>query len=294
MKLGLGTAQFGLDYGVTNKSGKVPEHDIASLVQFARSHDVEIIDTAAAYGTSEEALGRYLNTNDVFKIVTKIPSIKRTVITQRDAQSVSERFMLSLARLRQPKVYALLVHNAQDLLAVNSEALMAEMTKLKQAGYVEKIGVSVYSGLEVDAIVSRHKIDLIQVPINVFDQRLVASGHLKQLKDLRVEIHARSVFLQGLLLLKPAQLPGKFEKLRRPLENYCHYLANAGLTQIQGALAYVKQLGMIDCLIVGVLSVANLAEICAAMKAPLYDQLEFSAFALNDNAIVDPTTWGSA
>jgi len=294
LKLGLGTAQFGLDYGVTNKTGKVPEHDIASLVQFARSHDVEIIDTAAAYGTSEEVLGRYLHTNDVFKIVTKTSSIKQPVITQHDAQSVREQFMLSLARLRQTRVYGLLVHNVQDLLARDSEVLMAELTKLKREGYVEKIGVSVYSGLEVDKIVSRHKIDLIQVPINVFDQRLVASGHLKQLKDLRVEIHARSVFLQGLLLLKPAELPAKFEKLGRPLETYCRYLANAGLTQIQGALAYVKQLGMIDCLIVGVLSVANLAEICAAIKAPFYDHLEFSSFALSDRSILDPTTWGSS
>lgn len=293
MRLGLGTAQFGLDYGVTNAGGKVSDDDIASILQFARSHDVEIIDTAAAYGTSEEVLGRYLHNKDVFKIVTKISSIKRGVITQRDAQSVREQFMLSLARLRQQKLYGLLVHSAQDLLADNSEVLMAELTKLKREGYVEKIGVSVYSGTEIDEITSRHKIDLIQVPINVFDQRLVASGHLKQLKDLRVEIHARSVFLQGLLLLKPSQLPAKFEKLRKPLEKYCGCLATYGLSQLEGALAFLKQLRMIDCLIVGVLSVTHLAEVCAAMKAPLSDQLKFSRFAVADSAILDPTTWST-
>ena len=293
LKLGLGTAQFGLDYGVTNHSGKVSEQDVAAILQFARVHDVEIIDTAAAYGTSEEVLGRCFTNSDVFKIVTKTSSIKRAVITSHDAQSVCEQFMRSLARLRQPKVYGLLVHNAQDLLALNSELLMAEMMKLKQAGFVEKIGVSVYSGAEIDEILSRHQIDLIQVPVNVFDQRLIASGHLKQLKDLRVEIHARSVFLQGLLLLKPAQLPAKFEKLRRPLEKYCGYVATYGLTQLEGALAFLKQLRMIDGLIVGVLSLANLAEICAALKAPLGDHLEFSNLALSDTAIVDPTTWGA-
>jgi aryl-alcohol dehydrogenase-like predicted oxidoreductase len=291
LKLGLGTAQFGLDYGITNKSGKVPSSIVASILQFARSHAVDVVDTAVAYGTSEEVLGQNLRADDAFKIVTKTSPIKRAVVTQNDARLVSEKFMLSLARLGQPKVYGLLVHNPQDLLALDSEVLMAEMMKLKQAGFVEKIGVSVYSGAEVDEIISRHEIDLIQVPINVFDQRLVASGHLKQLKDLRVEIHARSVFLQGLLLLTPAQLPAKFEKLRSPLENYGRYLANYGLTPIEGTLAFLKQLGMIDYLIVGVLSVANLAEICAAMKTPRSDQLNFSSFALSDRAILDPTMW---
>lgn len=293
LKLGLGTAQFGLDYGITNKNGKVPDNEVAAILQYARTHNVEVIDTAATYGTSEEVLGLHLNAGDAFKIVTKTLPINRAAITKNDIDLVLDGFDRSLKRLKRSKIYGLLVHSSRNLTSDNSEILMVELHKLKQSGRVEKIGASVYSGEEIDQIVARHQIDLVQLPINVFDQRLIASGHIDKLKNLGVEIHARSVFLQGLLLAS-GQLPEIFQDLQRPMEEYRRYLRNHTLTQTEGALAFLKQLGTIDYAIVGVLSAGNLAEICAALHAPCREQLGFSSFALTNRKIIDPTKWANA
>lgn len=294
MKLGLGTAQFGLAYGVTNENGKVPDTEIAAILQVARTQNVEAIDTAATYGTSEEALGRHLDINDTFKIVTKTLPINQAAIGKKDIQLVVEGFAGSLKRLKRSKVHGLLVHSSKDLMARNSEALMAELHGLKRKGCVEKIGVSVYSGEEIDRIIAKHEIDIIQLPINAFDQRLIFSGHLDRLKSLGIEIHARSAFLQGLLVVKPEQLPEKFQKIRNFLAEYCRYLEQHGLTQIEGALDFLKQLNQIDCLIVGATTVANMIEISCAFAKDQKGGLEFSQFAVSDKTVIDATTWDAA
>lgn len=292
MKLGLGTAQFGLAYGITNENGKVPDSEIAAILRIARAQNVDAIDTAATYGTSEEALGRHLNIDDTFKIVTKTLPINQAVIEKREVQLVVEGFADSLKRLKRSKAYGLLVHSSKDLMAQNSEVLMAELHGLKRKGFVEKIGVSVYSGEEIDRIIDRHEIDIIQLPINVFDQRLIFSGHLDRLKSLGIEIHARSAFLQGLLVVKPENLPEKFQKIRNLLAKYCSYLEQHGLTQIEGALTFLKQLGQIDCVIVGATSVANMIEISSAFTKVQEGGLEFSHFAISDKTVIDAATWG--
>ena len=291
--MGLGTAQFGFAYGVTNERGKVADSEIAAILRVARAQNVEAIDTAATYGTSEEALGQHLATDETFKIITKTLPINHSVIETGDVQLVVEGFAGSLKRLNRSKTYGLLVHSPKDLMARDSERLMAELYDLKRQGRVEKIGVSVYSGEEIDRIIDRHEIDIIQLPINVFDQRLIFSGHLDRLKSLGVEIHARSAFLQGLLVVKPEQLPEKFQRIRKPLEMYCRYLEQHGLTQAEGALEFLKQLSQIDCVIVGATTVADLIEISGAFTKNQAGDLEFSQFAISDKTVIDATTWGA-
>ena len=294
MKLGLGTAQFGFAYGITNKNGKVPEDEVAAILHIARTHNVDVIDTAATYGNSEEILGLHLNSQDPFKIVTKTLPINRATLEKTDIEAIIDGFTGSLKRLKRPKAYGLLVHSSQDLMARNSESLMAELHELKRAGLVDNIGVSVYSGEEIDKIIARHKIDIVQLPINVFDQRLILSGHLDRLKSLNIEIHARSAFLQGLLLVKPEQLPEKFKNFRNLLARYCSLMEQRGLTQIEGALAFLKQLSQIDYVIVGATTVANMIEIFGAfVREPDHDLVEFSRFAISDKALIDPTTWSA-
>jgi aryl-alcohol dehydrogenase-like predicted oxidoreductase len=294
LKLGLGTAQFGLDYGITNKAGKVCSTDIVEILKVAKACNMEIVDTAAAYGDSEKVLGQTIDSEDYFKIVTKTPRIGHDTITQHDTRRVREGFMNSLSQLKRSRVYGLLVHSAQDLIACDAERLADELRCLQSEGLVDRIGVSVYSGEEIDQIIARHEIDLIQVPVNVFDQRLVASGHLSLLRERGIEIHARSVFLQGLLLLEPSELPEQFAALRRPLEDYSQFLDENGISKIEGAIEFLNETGCLDHAIVGVLSAGNLLDISNALSVPKARKLDFSRFALSDRKVIDPTLWNQS
>src|SRR5262249_17350751 len=157
------------------------------------------IDTAPLYGGSEESLGRALRAGDAFAIVTKTPWFGPGGVPA-NAEALTSAFQASLDRLRQERVYGLLVHRASDLLGPEGDDLFEAMRRLKQLGRVAKIGVSIYDARELEGVLARHQPDLVQLPLNVLDQRLLAGGQITRLKSAGVEIHARSAFLQGLLL----------------------------------------------------------------------------------------------
>lgn len=291
MKLGLGTVQFGLDYGVSNTQGRTPRDEVAYILGLAKSAGVSVLDTAALYGSSEEALGENLPADQSFKIVTKTAQFRRAKITSEDAQHLSNVFNDSLRKLGQNKVYGLLVHHADDLLAEGGEYLMEVMLVLKSRGLVEKIGVSMYSGEQIDRTLERYAIDLVQVPVNVFDQRLLVGGKLKQLKTSGIEIHARSLFLQGLLLMPVAHIAEYFAPLKKKIAAYHTYLQSQGLTMLQGALAFAASCQEIDEGILGVCSAQELRGILDAWHTLPQKPLDFGEFACSDERMINPSLW---
>ena len=173
MKLGIGSVQFGLDYGISNRSGATPPSDVQLILDRAGAAGVRIIDTAPLYGTAEEVLGKCLPHSHRFDIVTKTPSFTDIPESARVGH-LKRVFERSLTRLGTNRVYGLLMHHADDLLKPGGEALYEAMTALKHAGKVARIGASIYEPEQVDRLLERFAIDLIQVPVNVLDQRLVA------------------------------------------------------------------------------------------------------------------------
>ena len=167
---------------------------------------------------------------------------------------------------------------------------MNRLLKLKQNGLVSKVGVSVYSGSQIDQVMERFQIDLVQLPINVLDQRLLQSGHLQKLKSVGVEIHARSTFLQGLLLMELQNVPEYFDVIRKNLESYHRFIRVRGLTPIQAALGFVLGLQEIDQVICGVNNALQLGEICEAAQVEV-DSNELAEFAIADESIVNPALW---
>ena len=141
MKLGLGTVQFGIDYGISNQDGKTSLDEIENILVVAMRKGISVIDTAAMYGTSEEALGQTLSESHSFKIVTKTPRFTSSVITSDDIQRLEDSFFQSLHKMKCASSYGLLIHNADDLLSENGHLLFNKMNDLKQKGLVEKIGV---------------------------------------------------------------------------------------------------------------------------------------------------------
>lgn len=290
MKLGLGTVQFGLDYGVSNIAGKTPAKEVRRILEFAAASGIRVLDTAPAYGTSEEVLGQNLPTRHAFAIVTKIPALSAEAITDVHLEHVRRSFRQSRSRLGQERLYGLLVHDVADLLARDGERLMRVLVEFKEQGLVSKIGVSIYNEAQIHAVLGRYPIDLIQLPVNVLDQRLLRDGHLAQLKQRNIELHARSVFLQGVLLMFPERLPAHFAPVRDHLECYFSAVRRCGLTPLQAALGFVLGIAELDCVLCGVNSLEQLQEISAAAGAP-GGVLPYADFASRDEAILDPSRW---
>jgi aryl-alcohol dehydrogenase-like predicted oxidoreductase len=290
LKIALGTVQFGMNYGISNKAGKTSQTEVGAILTAAEKYGVSVIDTATLYGDSEAVLGQTLSPNSSFNIVTKTSQFAKQMLDEADAQHLEDTFHSSLSKLGRSSVYGLLVHRVDDLFLPGADLLMDRLLKLKQDGLVSKIGVSVYSGSQIDRLMERFKIDLIQLPINVMDQRLLQSGHLQKLKNAGVEIHTRSTFLQGLLLMKLQNVPEYFDVIRKNLESYHRFIRARGLTPIQAALGFVLGLQEIDQVICGVNNALQLGEICEAAQVEV-ESNELAEFAIADESIVNPALW---
>lgn len=282
MKLGIGTAQFGLDYGISNKEGQTSLGEVRKTFDYAYKNSIKIIDTAYLYGNSEEIIGLCLNNHENnFKIVTK------TVKTS-NPNELESAFLASLNKLNQESVYGLMFHDADNLIDDNG-SLWKKMTEFKNKGLVDKIGVSVYSGKQIDIILNKTEIDIIQVPVNVFDQRLIQNDYLRKLKDKNIEIHARSPFLQGLLLMNQKEIPDYFTEIKNHIEKYQKTLTANKISLLEGALSFVKNINEIDFIICGINNCNQLNEIIKAYNKT--HNIDLSKFAINDEKFVNPTKW---
>ena len=289
MNLGLGTVQFGLPYGISNRSGQVPADEAKRILQIAESSGLKVVDTAAGYGDSEAVLGSCFVSQHNFSIVTKTLPLKTDRVRPEDVVKVKAAFHNSLRNLGQASVYGLLVHHAVDLLIPGGEQLYALLQRWKSEGMVKKIGVSVYDKEEVLRLFDRYEFDMVQLPLNVFDQRFLRDGTLRQLYASGVEVHVRSAFLQGLLLMPSSALPPHFEGLRKHYMAYLAELENAGMSALTGALGYFHDRPEVSTVLVGVESSAQLQECLNAVRHR--PTIDFTQFAVDDPRMLDPRLW---
>jgi len=290
VKLGLGSAQFGLDYGVSNREGMTSEDEVRRILGLASGRGVKVIDTARAYGRSQEVLGRCLPPAHGFDIVTKIAPMRTASISRDQLAGLAAQFEQSLTMLRQERVYGLLAHHAGDVLAEGGEGVVDALRALQARGLVNKIGVSVYDARELDCVLARWTPDIVQLPLSVLDQRLIASGHVAQIARLGVEIHVRSVFLQGLLLMAPQAIPAPLQGAARGVAEFQAFAAAGGCSPAGAALQFAAALPGVRAVLAGVNNAAQLEELldygsCAA------DTFAMARFALTDEALLNPARW---
>lgn len=289
-KLGLGTVQFGLDYGVSNKGGRTSLEEVQKIIGCAAESGIEVIDTAYLYGCSEEVLGEALPVEHEFKIVTKTSKVQSDIVTVEAVGRIADNFYESLARLRQNAVYGLMVHDADDLLKGGAELLIDKLFELKKLGLVRKIGVSVYTQEQIEKILPLNFIDIIQVPVNVYDQRLIRSGVLQELKKASIEIHARSAFLQGLLLMAPQNLPDYFNSIQEHHAAYFEFINNNNFTPFEAALNFICGVEEIDTVVCGINNLEQLKEL-VDLNIREISAAAYAEFALCDKSIIDPVNW---
>lgn len=250
-KIGLGTVQFGMDYGVSNTKGKTPDIEVSKILEYAKKEGLLYIDTAEAYGCSEEVLGR----NDLsgFRIISKF-------LPQNNQSSIRDSLAKSLKNLQQNNLYGYLAHRPQTVL--ENPKQWDELIRTKEQGKVKKIGFSLNEPKELTMLLKKKMIpDIVQVPYNFLDNRFRET--LIELKDLGCEIHSRSSFLQGIFFMKKESLSEYFNEIKPTIES----LQQEHKEKLSGALLkFVLDLSFIDVVIMGVESVDQLKQNIQSIK----------------------------
>ncbi|MBN2689849.1 MAG: aldo/keto reductase [Gammaproteobacteria bacterium] len=289
MKLALGTAQFGLNYGIANTRGQVPYSEVLKILNIAKNHSINTLDTATEYGNSESVLGEATTGDDFFKLITKTPHLHTQ---ERATKQILSAFKKSISHLQTHNIYALLVHKADDIIGKIGAEVWNTMRQLRDSGQVKKIGISVYNQKQIETILSKHNdVDILQVPLNIFDQRLIHNNYLEHLVSQGIEIHCRSVFLQGLLLMDLNAAITKLPQAAPYIKTFHNDCEKHKITPLQMALKFVLQQKSISKLLVGVTSAKELEEILQNANKDLPVDIDFSKYNVNDLNIIDPTLW---
>ena len=285
MRIALGTAQFGLAYGIANQTGQVRQAAAESILVRARRHGIDTIDTAIAYGESESVLGA-IGVRD-FKIVTKLPSIPENCSDV--AAWVYAQCLSSINRMKVDSIDGLLLHRSQEFVGPSGGALGKALQDLKTHGMVKKIGVSIYSPSELETVMPVCDIDLVQAPFNLIDRRISTSGWLCKLHAAGVEVHTRSAFLQGLLLMREDSIPQKFSRWNHLWRAWHEWLDKLSISALQACLAFVQGFPEIDKVVFGFDSIQQFDQVMdAGMLAP---RLDFPEIGCVDELLINPSNW---
>lgn len=285
MKLALGTAQLGLDYGISNKAGKVSIERAADILTCASKNGINSLDTAIAYGDGEQVLGNI--GIEGWQIITKLPGIPDPIRNVR--AWVENELSGSLERLGVSRLHALLLHRPEQLLGSHGQELYETLRMLREQGVVEKIGVSIYEPAELERLVSHMKFDLVQAPFNLLDRRLIETGWLTRLHESGIELHVRSIFMQGLLLMSPESRPSKFNRWSGIWQTWEKWLSQTGQTPLQACLRYALSFPEISRIVLGVDNQEQLQEIiCAADEVYLSPPVNLHC---SDVELLNPSLW---
>ena len=289
-KLGLGAARFGRDAAAPAERGRLSESEAKAAVAIAVEAGVRLIDTSARFGEAEAILGRVLPrapSPPPFRITTKTAPIALGVALVESAARAS------LLRLRVKRAEALVVHTAADLLCADGPQLWARMNGLKDEGVYGAVGISARASDDPVGLARRFKPDLMQLPVSLLDQRLVADGTLSTLAEMGVEVHLRSIFQQGLLFLPRSGLPANLADAGPRLSRIRRTIMEAGADPMQAALAFAMNRPEASAVIVGVASAAELRAVLAAAVTPS-PALDWDALRLDDAAALQSPVWAAA
>ncbi len=286
-KIALGTAQFGLKYGIANDSGQVSEGQAQAMIDLARASGIDTLDTAVVYGTAERLLGK-LGVAD-FRVISKVPALTDAVDSV--TAWMQSEVAASLDRLRLPRLHGLMLHHADDLAGPRGDEVAHALLDLRERGLVERVGVSIYRPGQLPAVMERLAPDLVQAPMNVFDRRLARSGWLDRLCASGTEVHVRSIFLQGLLLMPPDRITARFEPWRPTLAAWAAWSAVRGVALTTACMAHVLSYPAISRIVVGCDSPDQLSEIVRDASAQPHAAPD--EFAIDDERLINPATWSS-
>lgn len=271
-KLILGTAQFGTNYGVTNIWGQIGKEEIKSIESVCKKNEVMTLDTAESYGSAHNVIGEIFDEN--YQVITKI----------KVENDLNIKLKKILKILKRDRLHALLIHDENQINVEN----LSYLKELKQQGFTDKIGISVYDILNLTDKSVLGLVDIIQLPINAFSISPMLIDKLKFFKRFGIELHARSIFLQGIILQETSNLPEYFKKWENIFKKFQLMANSLDVSKIQLAFSYVNSIKEVDKIVVGIASKEQLVEILDLNK-----NFKVSGF-LNEEEntdLVDPRSW---
>jgi aryl-alcohol dehydrogenase-like predicted oxidoreductase len=290
VKLVLGTVQFGLDYGITNQDGKPSQKTVSEILEVARSNNIELLDSASGYGDSEDRLGKLFDQSKSFEITSKTPNWNGSPPADC-AEQVRKTFVTSQKNLHRKRLTGLMVHFARDLLSAQGVEIWGTLSELKSNGDIDHAGISFYADDPIEDLINKYSPDFIQVPVNVLDQRLLNNGLLKQIRDKGIEIHVRSVFLQGVILTPLTRLPAQFSELADVLGKFTRICQREKMSQLEGALNFVKSIKEVSSVVVGVTTPGELQNICEAFNRHPGKFVDWASTQCDVPELIDPRFW---
>tara|TARA_R110000796_G_scaffold118864_1_gene232738 strand:- start:100568 stop:101440 length:873 start_codon:yes stop_codon:yes gene_type:complete len=284
-KLILGTVQFGLNYGVNNKLGQMSILEAHEILDLALKSGVKTLDTAAAYGTSEQVIGDFIKLKDQnpFNVITKL--------ALKDGITWESSLKNSQINLGIGQIDTLMFHSYRDY--ANTKGQLQELLSSQKGKGFNKLGVSVYTNEELVAVATDEHIDLVQAPFNLLDNNSLRGEALRKCKEHNKEVHTRSAYLQGLFFMEDRDLPERLRPLRKELGVIHDISKDAGISIGALALSYALSKPYIDGVLIGVDSLNQLEQ---NMLWAQTQNLE-SHFEIIDNLMVEevsllnPVNW---
>lgn len=285
-KIMIGTAQFGMNYGIANQDGQVQENEITKILNLAEKNKISMIDTASQYGTSETILGKLANPKH-FKMISKLRPLPKESLNIDSF--VRQECLSSLNHLKRESLDGLLIHHAADLLNPRGKPLYEALHRLKQENKIKKIGISVYCPEQLLNLLDFFTFDIIQLPLNILDQRFLQKDFLSQLKENKIELHVRSIFLQGLLLME--NIPSYFDSIKPLLSALREDCMQNNLTLRKACIQFILSVKEIDHSIFGIDNHHQFSEIIADFSNSQTQKLNFNKYRCDDLQIINPINW---
>lgn len=285
-KLIIGTVQFGLNYGINNSIGQVSESEVFDILNYCKKSKISTLDTAAAYGNSEERIGKYLESfkeEKDFRIITKF-NIKNGL-------TVLDSLNQSLARLKVNCVDTIMFHNFSDFENTQKTELN-NLLELKGEKFLN-LGISLYTNEEINDVCDLGLFSVIQLPFNALDNHNFRGNVLTKLKDRGIETHTRSVFLQGLFFMDHNNLPQKLKPLEKYLRKLDELAKEYCLTKESLALQYANRKDYIDGVLVGVDTLDQLKNNVISIKREIPIEVfnEVDKIKVDEVELLNPAKW---
>jgi len=284
-RLSLGTAQFGLDYGVTNQDGKISLEDAGSIISYAYDSGIDSLDTAFLYGSSQKVLG--IIGIDQWNVYTKLPELPHEALNC--TKWVIDMVYEALSVMRVDRLKGVYLHRPNVLCGPHGEDIYKALNYLLEKKVIEGVGISIYSPAELDEMIHLFPINLVQAPFNPIDDRMITSGWINKLKEMNIELHARSIFLQGLLLAGKESIPNQFVRWNPLFRKWHEWLAEKNLSPLEACLRYALGYSQIDKVVIGVNNLSHIKEILSAVDDGF---LEISGeLRCQDLDLINPSHW---
>lgn len=282
MKLVLGTVQFGLTYGINNQSGIAKDDELASIFSFANKCGIDLLDTAQGYGNSEERIGNL--SNDEFNIISKFKHLDSPFPFHKELDQ-------SLKKLKKKSLYGYMAHDG-DLL-IENPSWWEGLKIAKERGLIKKIGYSLYTVEQLVSLFGKKMIpDIIQFPYNILDRRF--ESFLPELVSMGVEIHTRSVYLQGLFQMESSHVPNYLEPLKTYLSTIKEIAKRNQLSIGEICLGFAINNPLINKVVIGIDNLSQLKEnvsICNIDNLAEEIMNELKSIEVKEKNLLNPANW---